>query len=330
LESTATAIARSETGRDPKRFGRLYSSPEKYVLPEISEFSYGFALTNEIVGWEELRAAPVFPSLVEEGRAGGGYDVKLDRPGAPLYLQFKRSEFMVGRSSREYRRVRHLGGSLSLPFYRFPITEAGKSDQHEMLLELDRSPNLVFYVAPRFHRTREINDAWAASEVAGRSIFISPNEVGILDGGRHTVAFDATSRWICSEPREINALTSRQLMEKLKGSLKQDDRPLADRLPEFAQELRDAEIRGRERIRERRYRSSDESSGAYKFEVVQERLFTEASLSEPGRVLQEPEENPPSTRLPKALSPEAAALREAADRAARVFDAQLVIVQPTE
>lgn len=65
------------------------------MLPEISEFSYGFALMNELVGWTELSAAPVFPSLIEEGKAGGGYDVKLDWPGAPLYLQFKRSEQMT-------------------------------------------------------------------------------------------------------------------------------------------------------------------------------------------------------------------------------------------
>lgn len=32
------------------------------MKPEISEFSYGFALTNELVGWVALSAAPVFPS----------------------------------------------------------------------------------------------------------------------------------------------------------------------------------------------------------------------------------------------------------------------------
>lgn len=40
---------------------------------DISEFSYGFALTNELVGWVNLRAAPDFPSLIEEGKPGGGY-----------------------------------------------------------------------------------------------------------------------------------------------------------------------------------------------------------------------------------------------------------------
>src|SRR4051794_37173385 len=71
------------------------------VTPEISEFSYGFALTNELVGWTALKAAPMFPSLIEEGKKGGGYDVKLDAPGKPLYLQFKRAHCMTRRSARE-------------------------------------------------------------------------------------------------------------------------------------------------------------------------------------------------------------------------------------
>ncbi len=122
------------------------------MQPEISEFSYGFALTNELVGWAELSVAPIFPSLIEEGKAGGGYDVKLDRPGAPLYLQFKRSECMARGSAGEIAMVHKQGGNLTVPYYRFSITEAAKSDQHELLLALDTSPNIVFYVAPRFHR----------------------------------------------------------------------------------------------------------------------------------------------------------------------------------
>jgi hypothetical protein len=121
------------------------------MIPEISEFSYGFALTNELVGWLELSVAPIFPSLVEEGKAGGGYDVKLDRPGAPLYLQFKRSEYMMRRSAREYRSILDQQGQLRVPFYRFSIMDASKSDQHELLLALDITPNNVFYAAPRFH-----------------------------------------------------------------------------------------------------------------------------------------------------------------------------------
>src|SRR6516225_8362623 len=104
------------------------------MTPEISEFSYGFALTNEIVGWAPITAAPLFPSLIEEGKAGGGYDVKLDMPAVPLYLQFKRADCMMRRSAKELN-IYNL--PLFRPFHRFKIAESGKSDQHELLLSLD-------------------------------------------------------------------------------------------------------------------------------------------------------------------------------------------------
>ena len=142
------------------------------MTPEISEFSYGFALTNEMVGWAPIATAPIFPSLIEEGKAGGGYDVKLDLPGVPLYLQFKRADCMKTRKARE---ISVYGLNMWPPFYRFKITKSGKSDQHELLLALDDGSCLVFYVAPRFHEIAEINDAWVNNSVATNSIFVAPS-----------------------------------------------------------------------------------------------------------------------------------------------------------
>jgi len=310
------------------------------MLPEISEFSYGFALTNELVGWVELSAAPIFPSLIEEGKAGGGYDVKLDRPGAPLYLQFKRSEYMSRRSAKEYQRVRGQGGLLAVPFYRFAITEAAKSDQHELLLALDVSPNHVFYVAPRFHRVIEINDAWSVSAVASRSVFVSPTEIGSLDEERHAVAFDPSGSWICSDARPLHTLSSRDVLEKLLDSFRGDDRPLRERLPELVNELRDAERRGRQRIVEKRRLAEDQADSRRTagikptVDVPQEIAPGYAARAIPSvegrRRLEAPEPTPPAMREPKPLSPDRLALREASDIAARVFDAQLVIVQPAD
>ena len=157
------------------------------MQPEISEFSYGFALTNELVGWTALHTAPIFPSLIEEGKKGGGYDVKLDMPAIPLYLQFKRSHFMKTRNARE---VKTSHAPLEVPFYRFSIMDPS-SFQHTSLVELDDGTNAVFYVAPRFHTLSEINKAWTEQRVAQRSIFISPREIGLIpDNEPHSVAFD--------------------------------------------------------------------------------------------------------------------------------------------
>ena len=99
----------------------------------ISEFSYGFALTDELIRFPgfKLTAAPVFPSLYEEGQTGGGWDVRLNRPGIPLFLQFKLSECMVRRNCREVRE-----GILGVPCYRIQLLAARLSHQHRLLLDL--------------------------------------------------------------------------------------------------------------------------------------------------------------------------------------------------
>ena len=72
------------------------------MRPNISEFSYGFAITSELVQAPgAVTAAPVFPSLRAEGQPGGGWDVRLDRPGVPRFLQFKPCDQMTRGTCRE-------------------------------------------------------------------------------------------------------------------------------------------------------------------------------------------------------------------------------------
>jgi hypothetical protein len=223
-----------------------------------------------------------------------------------------------------------------VPFYRFPITEKAKSDQHQLLLALDTTPNHVFYAAPRFHRLSEINDAWRATAAASRSVFVSPSEIGSLNDERHTVAFGGSNSWVCSDPRPVRALNSRDVLEKLQGILREDTRPLRARLSVFVEELRDAERRGRAQIFEKR-RQADREAEARRGLIhktrdrqVGEFEHLDRAFSTPAdrRRLEAPETTPPVTREPKPLQPELLALREASDLAARVFDAQLIIVQP--
>jgi hypothetical protein len=275
------------------------------MTPEISEFSYGFALTNEIVGWAPIAAAPLFPSLIEEGKAGGGYDVKLDMPAAPLYLQFKRADCMLRGTARE---IKDYKLALSIPFYRFKITEAGKSDQHELLLALDDGFAMVYYAAPRFHELAEINDAWISNSVASRSIFIAPRTIGALDNSSHHVAYDRDSAWLCSEPKKIESLNSQDMLQKLQSAIAMDPRPLRDKIPEFLEGLRSAEELARSRIVERKSPT-----------VVQGFPFSEREIQSVRTI---------PVREPLDLPEPEQKLREAADIAGRLFDAQLIIVQP--
>src|SRR5260370_20750255 len=97
---------------------------ELIMDPDISEFSYGFAFTSELIHFYDLPlvGAPDFPTQNEEGKVGG-YDVKLPRPGVPVFLQFKRSDCLTTRNATWH-------AELVLPYYRFHLRPRRFSDQH--------------------------------------------------------------------------------------------------------------------------------------------------------------------------------------------------------
>ncbi len=172
------------------------------MKPNISEFSYGYAITEELVHWQgaNITAAPVFPSLYQEGQQGGGWDVMLNRAGIPLFLQFKLSDCMSRRSAYECWE-----GWFIPPFYRMHIRPARFSDQHEMLLDLENTGNEVYYSAPAFHEPWELNEAYLNHDVKNRSIWVRPSWIGSLpDDWDHHVAFQQPgSKRFCSESRPI-------------------------------------------------------------------------------------------------------------------------------
>jgi hypothetical protein len=172
---------------------------------DLSEFSYGYALTEAIIkaAPSSLKAAPYFPSLIEEGKKGGGYDVKLSFFGALLYLQFKLSDQMERRSAKEVKKK-----LFEPPFFRMPLRSSAKSDQHAMLIALEQSGEQVFYATPEFSTAKGLDEAYLSGRVVQRSCFFRPAEIGELpDQKAHWVAFTAQSpiAYFCSqEPRKLN------------------------------------------------------------------------------------------------------------------------------
>jgi hypothetical protein len=166
----------------------------------ISEFSYGYALTSELMALFSLKrvGAPEFPTQNAEGKMGGGWDVKL--PGIPVYLQFKRAARMVRRSAQES------GMFNTLPFFRMYLHRRDQSDQHQLLLDLESSGNIVAYAAPGFSEADELTEAYSGDRVAARSIFVRPAAIGPLsDDQRHWIAFQTTppASFRCSEPEAV-------------------------------------------------------------------------------------------------------------------------------
>lgn len=215
--------------------------------PDISEFSYGYALTETLISAIPggLRAAPVFPSLIDEGRVGGGYDVHLPFTGFPLFLQFKLSHRMVRDTAIEAQLK-----ILTPPFYRMHLRPMKHSQQHPMLLALEATGASVYYVAPYFHTPAELNDAYIRRQVVQRSIFMTPATIGALpDYDEHHIAFKRGSpTYLCSddpkilreqeigeEQFKIDLLTGFEKREHLEPTEK-SARKWADRLEEIVKD----------------------------------------------------------------------------------------------
>ena len=228
------------------------------MRPNISEFSYGFAITSELVQDPgAITAAPVFPSLRAEGQQGGGWDMRLDRPTVPLFLQFKLCDLMTRRTCREARQA-----GFNVPCYRMHLRSARSSRQHEMLLDLEATGEEVYYSAPMFHQPEELNDAFLRGSVRARSIWIRPTEIGLLpDDGDHHVSFEPGSPWtLFSKPRPLEARREfedvvAQLMIRLRERGRTDLSEerlegLADAIASIADKRRDISQRQRDISRE--------------------------------------------------------------------------------
>jgi hypothetical protein len=218
------------------------------MKPNISEFSYGYALTDELIHSHgtALTAAPVFPSLYQEGQAGGGYDVMLQRPGIPLFLQFKLSHCMVRRSAQEVK-----VGIFRPPFYRMHVRPSRHSDQHEMLLDLENAGNEVYYTAPAFHTPEEFNEAYLLHQVRIRSLWIRPSIIGPLpDDKDHHLAFvPGGTPHFCSKPLPLESRGDFTEFEKfIRGSFKPRSREALQKEPLEEMARRIAEISEKHRF----------------------------------------------------------------------------------
>ena len=191
--------------------------------PNISEFSYGYALTSELLYHYKLKTsdAPFFPSLSVEGKVG--YDVEIATHGLPVFLQFKLSHLMVRGSAA--------GSDLvPTPHYRMYLRAPKHSKQHELLLKLEARGRAVYYAAPIFSEPAELNDAYAKNEVADRSAFFRPLAIGPLpDDEEHFVVFNSmsTSAWRLSDPKRVERQEGRTLFaERLPAEARSDGTPL--------------------------------------------------------------------------------------------------------
>jgi hypothetical protein len=174
-----------------------------------TEFSYGYAFTENLIRSMSTAplGAPIFPNLVQEGQMG--FDVRIDRPGLPLFFQYKLPELMLRNSAFEISKYNLPG--ITVPFFRMRLMRRDLSEQHRLLMELEkRYPLAVLYASPVLDSGRSFNNAYNTASVHQRSIFFSPSDIGALpDDAEHSVAYrdGLAFAYLCTEPKRIKTKT---------------------------------------------------------------------------------------------------------------------------
>jgi hypothetical protein len=178
------------------------------VKAGFSEFSYGFALTEEIM--RRLRnnklplEVPTFPSLWQEGQAGFGYDVHIK--AIAVFMQFKLPEYLKTRRATEYN---YFGG----PYFRFEL-RTSRPDQHAMLLALEkrRPRDTIRYASPMFSDWQSLNDHYRSGDVARYSLQLPPSFIGTPTpvNQTHRVGYRVIRRGIASQ---VSVFSEPRLLE---------------------------------------------------------------------------------------------------------------------
>lgn len=259
------------------------------MKPGISEFSYGYAVTEGIVHSRgPLKAAPSFPSLRSEG-AMGGFDVKLSLPGSPLFLQFKLSDCMIGPTAYEAKQR-----LFTTPFFRMHIRSQKRSRQHKLLLDLEATGKAVYYVAPAFYQEQEFNLAYTRRSILAKSVMISPGAIGQLpDDGNHHISFKNVQQrfgyLLSRSARKVEILSWEDLIAKTDQQWTRAEEPLQDLLSMMETQMLDiidthfGEALHSETVPKFRagvqYRSTPETQEVILKELIQEFMTDEDPIS---------------------------------------------------
>lgn len=181
---------------------------------EFSEFSFGYALTDSLIHHfaQAVGAAPMFANQASEGKAGGGYDMKLPLNPIPIFFQFKIPQVLTKSSTLK-------PATCGVPYYRMHL-RTKTPNQHKLLLDLEAGKQLVYYASPCFDKVVDLDSGFVTKQVHSRCLFIRPSRIGPLDSRRHHVSYQkgTSGFWIHSEPKFVEGEHDfERLMEDLRG-----------------------------------------------------------------------------------------------------------------
>lgn len=172
--------------------------PYDQRFAEFNESTYAQWATAEVTHWllaeKDLMAVPITPNLTDE--ADLGYDLGVTARWGMVYLQYKISEYMRGRTAAEYWHWGH-------PYFRFKVKTDRTSNwkiQHNTLCDLEDREiprgGLVYYMAPIFLTEDELFTHLSNQTVVDHSVFASPLQLG-------PVAPDAVHRYTYTCQRDV-------------------------------------------------------------------------------------------------------------------------------
>ena len=95
-----------------------------------------------------------------------GYDAKIATNGHVRFFQFKRPHYLQAGNG--------LQGEYypDQPYYRINITPNEQSEQHNLIVNLAQSGAEVYYIAPKFHDSRQLDAHRSADQIMEQSIWV--------------------------------------------------------------------------------------------------------------------------------------------------------------
>jgi hypothetical protein len=168
---------------------------------EFNENMFGFCWNDNNIDYLRSKGFRVwfyFPTLREEARLGFDASFETGLYDGVMMVQHKIPEY-IQRSKETYQ----------APFFRFGIRNLKKTRQHNLLVGLEDLGFQVFYVAPKFLRSKELLAFHENGTLLQESVKFSPKALGrVSDYLEHSVYYqpDGSDPELRSEPAKIPAV----------------------------------------------------------------------------------------------------------------------------
>lgn len=174
----------------------------------FSENQFSFCFTLEYIKkFYKPFALPIFPSTVDEGKPGGGYDVEID---GNIFFQYKIPKFYkINYHNRKYWE------SFLSDYYKIKIDVKEKQFRLLKELSLKSKMNKVYYSTPEFHKVRDLKEKFSKTSIVKNSAIFSIDNFPEAEADYHELVYTNKSEigLLFSDPFEIKKIKNLKLSE---------------------------------------------------------------------------------------------------------------------